>query len=47
MQSKGNYENNSEDRVCRGRLDDHDDDGIIGAGIMIRQGQPDVPSHGE
>lgn len=47
MQSKGNYENNSEDRICHGRFDDHNDDGIIGAGIIMHQGLPHAPSHDE
>jgi hypothetical protein len=45
MQSKGNYENYGEDGVYRGRLDDHDDDVIIGAAIILRQDPLHVPSH--
>jgi hypothetical protein len=47
MQSKGNYENDSADRVWHGGLDNHEDDGIIGARIILAHVLLQFASHGE
>ena len=47
FQSKGNYENNSEESVWQGGLDNHEDDGVIGARIILCHGLPPLTSHGE
>jgi len=45
MHSKGNYENNSEDGVWQGRLDDHKDDGIVHARVILANDLLQLASH--
>jgi hypothetical protein len=47
MQSKCNYENDSADGVWHGGLDNHEDDGIIGARIILAHDLLHLPSHGQ
>jgi hypothetical protein len=45
--SKGNYENDGADSVWHGGLDNHEDDGIIHAGVVLAHDLPQLASHGE
>lgn len=47
MQGKSEDEKDSDDSVCHGGLDDHEDDGIISARIVLAQYPLQFVSHGE
>jgi hypothetical protein len=47
MHSECNYVHNDEDTVYHGGLDDHEDDGIISAGIILNQRLLHLVSYGE